>query len=132
MTRLADRVRPLVPLTTNELLLVCSVLWLLAGSLTAVAIARRKRRFATFALIPAALAGVLLLTHTIERALPPLAVVFEKGAPLLAGKSRHADVVRHLQPLTGISVLEDDDNWLRVRTSDGEVGWVAAEDVGRI
>jgi hypothetical protein len=132
VTRLAERVRPIVPLTTNEVLLISSILWLLAGSLTAVAIAKRKRRIATLALFPAALAGVLLLTHTVERALPPLAIVFEKGAPLLAGKSRHADVVRHLQPLTGISVLEDDDNWLRVRTSDGEVGWVAADDVGRI
>lgn len=132
VSRLADRVRPVLPVTTNELLLISSLLWLVAGSWFALAVVRRSRRIALGALLPAASAGLLLLITTIERALPPPAIVFEKGAPLLAGKSLHADVVRQLQPLTGVTVMETEGNWTRVRTTDGELGWVASDNIGRL
>jgi hypothetical protein len=131
-SRLAERVRPLVPVTTNETLLIASVSWLLAGTLLALAVLRRSRKPALVALFPFALAGLLLLINGVERLLPPPAIVFEQGTPLLAGQSLHSDVVRHLQPLSGVTIVEEQGGWVRVRTNDGETGWVSSDGIGRL
>ncbi len=130
-TRLGQRMEPLLKLNTEETWLLACALWWGAATLLSAAIVRRKRRLAFSALIPLALAGLLLLTWGIERALPPPAIVLDAGAPLLVGQSLHADVVRQLQPLSAVSIIEEKDGWSRVRTPAGESGWVSDDALGR-
>ncbi|HSL72168.1 MAG TPA: BatD family protein [Longimicrobiales bacterium] len=129
---LANRVRSVTTLTRNEIILVCTELWWLAALLLAYAIARRKRWAAVAGGGLLALAGLLIVLASVERLLPPAALVLDDGATLLAGKSLHADAIRQLQPLAAVTVVEETDDWLRVRTPDGDVGWVVANAIGRL
>jgi hypothetical protein len=128
---LARRVRPLTTLSTNELLFACAAFWWFAALLLGYALARRRRWAAIAGGGLLALAGALFAVHMMERMLPPAAIVLDEGASLLAGRSLHSDAIRQLQPLAGVTVLEQSDEWLRVRTADGEEGWVSAELLGR-
>jgi hypothetical protein len=128
---LARRVRPLTTLSTNELFFACAAFWWFAALLIGYALARRRRWAAVAGAGLLALAGVLVALHALERLLPPAAIVLDDGANLLAGRSLHSDAIRQLQPLAGVTVLEQSDAWLRVRTADGEEGWVSAELLGR-
>jgi tetratricopeptide (TPR) repeat protein len=129
-TRLAQRVRPLVPLNTEETWVVASAAWWLAALFLAVAIAKRKRRVAAIALIPLMLAGALMITWAVERVLPASAIVLDRGAPLLTGQSLHADVLRQLQPGSSLTILEETNGWTRVSTPAGEAGWVSSDGIG--
>jgi oxygen tolerance protein BatD/SH3 domain-containing protein len=129
-TRLAERVRPLLRLNTEETWLVASGLWWFAALLLAVAIAKRKRRLAATALIPLLLAGTALIAWAIEHALPAPAIVLDRGASLLAGQSLHADVLRRLQPGSSLTIIEAGSGWTRVSTPAGETGWVSSDAIG--
>jgi tetratricopeptide (TPR) repeat protein len=129
---LAKRVRPFTTLSTNELFFACSAFWWFAAVFLGYALARRRRWAAIAGGGLIALSALLLLAWKVERLLPPPAVVLDEGATLLAGRSLHSDAIRQLQPLAGVTVLEQSDEWLRVRTTDGEEGWVSGELLGRL
>ena len=129
---LATRVRPVTTLSTNETMVASAAFWWFGALFLAFAIARRKRWAAIAGGGLVALAGILLVAWSLERVLPPAALVLDDGATLLAGRSLHADAIRQLQPLAGVTVLEQADEWLRVRTADGEEGWVSTELLGRL
>ena len=129
---LARRIRPATGLTPNGLLIVLAALWWLACLLVATWLLTRRRVFGGFALVPLIAAGLLVATAAIERALPPPAIVLDQPAALLAGRSLHSETVRQLQPLTGVSVIREEEGWLQVRTAEGESGWVRADRVGRL
>jgi tetratricopeptide (TPR) repeat protein len=132
VAELARRVRPATTLSTDELFFACAVFWWFAAVLLGYALARRRRWAAIAGAGLIALSALLLLGWKLERLLPPPALVLDEGATLLAGRSLHSDAIRQLQPLAGVTVLEQNDEWLRVRTSDGEEGWVSAELLGRL
>lgn len=127
---LARRVAPATRLTTPEVLGLGSLLWWISALLLAAAFLRHDRRFAFAAAAPLSLAGLLFIAWGIERALPPPAIVLDQGVSLLATQSLHSEPIRQLQPLAGLSVIEEADGWLRVRTGEGEEGWVSADAVG--
>jgi hypothetical protein len=130
--RLGQRVRPLLQLNTNETLFFASALWWGAAAILALALARRSRSLARIGAAPLALIGLLLLLWAGERMLPPPALVLDRGAALLAGQNLHADIVRQLQPMSAVTIMEDENGWTRVRTPAGETGWVSSDGIGRL
>jgi hypothetical protein len=130
ITRMGRRVAPITRLTTNETLMISSLLWWFAGSLFAFAMWRHRRVYAQAALLPLAVAGMLLATWAVERALPPPAIVLDQGAALLATRNLHSEPIRQLQPLAGVTLIEQTEGWARVRTSEGDRGWISAEALG--
>jgi hypothetical protein len=132
VTQLARRVRPVTSLTPSGTLVVMSGLWWLACILIAAAIIGRRRLFGWLALVPLAAAGILITASAIERVLPPAGMVLDQAAHLYVGRSLHAETLRQLQPLAGVTVLEESEGWLKVRTLDGEVGWVRQELVAKL
>jgi hypothetical protein len=130
--RLGQRVRPLLHINTEETFLIASGLWWLGALLILLAVLTRHRRLSRLALLPIALTGLVLATWAVERLLPTPALVLDQGAPLLAGQSLHADVVRHLQPLSTVIVLDDAGGWAHVRTATGERGWLSSDAIGQL
>jgi hypothetical protein len=131
LTGLAQDVRPFLGLTTEEIWLLASALWWLGTAVLGLAMLRRRRRLSYGALVPIALAGLLLAIWAVERALPPPAIVLDRGARLLAGQSLHADLVSQIEPLTGVEIMEEHEGWIRVRTPQGQTGWVSGDGLGR-
>lgn len=129
---LARRVRPVTLLTPSGTLLVLSALWWLSCILIAAALWFRRNRIGWFALLPLLAAGVLATVTLVERVLPPAGIVLDQAANLYVGQSLHAETLRQLQPLAGVSIVQESEGWLKVRTADGDVGWVRRELIGRL
>src|SRR5579884_3202601 len=59
------------------------------------------------------------------------AVIVEPVANMYSRPTRDADVVSQAIYATNVEILEDQKNWLRVRTPDAYTGWMAQTDVVR-
>ncbi|HEY8468585.1 MAG TPA: BatD family protein [Longimicrobiales bacterium] len=129
---LVQRALPPVPLSSDELVLFACLSWLLGCALLGRGLLRRSRGATVAAALPIALAAALAAVWVAPRVRPPLAVVIDGPAPLLAAPVPRAEAFRSLDAGSGVRILEVRGEWLRVATFDGGQGWLEAERAARL
>ena len=75
---------------------------------------------------------MLVAVWVAPRLRPPLAVVIDGPAPLLAAPVLRAEAIRSLEAGSGVRIHEARGEWLRVTTFDGGQGWLEAERAARL
>ena len=125
------RTRPPLSVRPVEWYLLAAVAWWLAAGIAIAAVARRKRYLLSW-MLPAVAAMVVALTVGTLADGRAYAVAFAEETRLYGDPTVHAPVVRTIQSGTGLDVLEQRDDWLRVRTVSQAEGWVEADAVGRL
>jgi len=128
---LLARIQPPTMLSREESLLLAALFWWIALALPASALLLRKRMrpFLLAALAPLLLSGLVLTATAIPYALPPGAVIADRGAQLLDAPNRQSETLAPLPPGSGVVILERTDLWSRVRLANGVTGWVDSADL---
>jgi tetratricopeptide (TPR) repeat protein len=129
---LVQRALPPVPLSSDELVLGACLFWLTGCALLGWGLLRRRRGANLSAALPIALSAVLVAVWVAPRLRPPLAVVIDGPAPLLAAPVLRAEAIRSLEAGSGVRIHEARGEWLRVTTFDGGQGWLEAERAARL
>jgi tetratricopeptide (TPR) repeat protein len=129
---LVQQALPPLPLSRDELVLCACLSWLLGCALLGLGLLRRRRGTTMAAALPIALAAALAAVWGAPRVRPPLAVVVDGPAPLLAAPVHRGEAFRSLDPGSGVRILEVRGEWLRVATFDGGQGWLEAERAARL
>jgi tetratricopeptide (TPR) repeat protein len=131
--RLVASVTPWLPVTTDELLLLLSLCWLIGGSLgVAAAFLPRRRRMLLPPALVAGLATLVLLASLGSTLRAPPAIVTAATANLVAAPARGAEVIRPLEPCAAVRVVARRQDWLRVRAFTGVEGWIRRGDLGEL
>jgi hypothetical protein len=131
--RLVAAVTPWLPATTDELLLLLSLCWLIGGSLgVAAAFLPRRRRLLLPPALVAGLAALVLLASLGSTLRAPPAIVTATAATLLSAPARGAEVIRPLEPGAAVRVVARHQDWLRVRTFAGVEGWIRRNELGEL
>jgi hypothetical protein len=123
-----------LPLSSNETLLLASIAWFVAciTALLYFALPRGRRSAAFVASLAVLIALTLFGTVAFHSAQSPYAVVVAKTTPLRAAPEFRADLLRVLGGGDALHVTARQNDWVRVKTTDGTEGWVEAGRVGWI
>ena len=125
------RTRPPLSVRPVEWYLLAAILWWAAGAFAVVAIRRKKRDPWYWSIAIAALAAFLLFTG-VRASRERFAVAVDDDTVLYGDPTVHSPVVRHVPGGSGLDVLEDRGEWLRVRTITQTEGWVEGDAIGRL
>ena len=129
---LLQRALPPVPLSSDETLLAACALWLAGAAALGRAILRRARAAGVAGALLTSLALALVAAWGLPRLRDPIAVVLDGPTPLLAAPVLRAEPLRELDAGSGVRILEERGDWLRVATFDGGQGWLEASRAGRL
>ncbi len=123
-----------LPLTSNETLLLASIAWCIACSCGILYfVLRRGRTSAAFVGSLCLLIALTLFgTVAFRSAQSPYAVVVPRTTPLRAAPEFRADQLRVLGSGDALHVTARQNEWIRVKTTDGTEGWVEADRVGSL
>jgi hypothetical protein len=121
-----------LPLTTNETLLLASIAWLVAcvGAVLYLFLRRGRTSAAFVGALSLLIALTLFGTVAFQSAQSRYAVVVPRTTPLRAAPAFRADQLRVLGSGDALHVTGRQNEWIRVRTTDGTEGWVEADRVG--
>ena len=120
---------PRLPLTTEELVLLAGITWLIGGFAAIRFRARRGRiglGLAGLGLASSLLLGGVLAEDAFRKS---VGIVLQEGTGLQAAPAIHAETIRILGPGTAVRLVERRGEWLRVRLPAGGEGWVEADRV---
>jgi len=129
---LLQRALPPVPLSSDESLLIACALWLAGAGALGWALLRRARGPGLAGAVLVALSLALVAAWALPRLREPIAVVLDGPTPLLAAPVLRAEPIRELEAGSGVRILEERGDWLRVATFDGGQGWLEAGLAGRL
>lgn len=128
---LVSRVTPVLPLRTNEMLLLGAIAWFLAGAAGAWWLLRRRPGallLAAVGILIAASLGAAAVHSTRE----PRTRILLESAQLRAAPHAHAEGLGSLDPGTGVIAVGQHNGWIRVRVPAGVEGWLETDLAGRI
>ncbi len=129
---LLQRALPPIPLSGDESLLAACVLWLAGSTALGWALLRRARAPGVAGAVLVSLALAVVAAWALPRLREPIAVILDRPTPLLAAPVLRAEPLRELEAGSGVRILEERGDWLRVATFDGGQGWLEAERAGRL
>jgi len=129
---LLQRALPPIPLSGDESLLAACVLWLAGSTALGWALLRRARAPGLAGAVLVALALALVAAWAVPRLRDPIGVILDGPTPLLAAPVLRAEPLRELEAGSGVRILEERGDWLRVATFDGGQGWLEAGRTGRL
>lgn len=125
------RTRPPLSVTPAEWYLLAAIAWWIAAAFAVFSIRRKRQDLLYWAGGFIALALFLAFTG-VTAAKKRYAVATDNDTVMYGDPTIHSPVVRHVQGGTGLDVLEDRGDWLRVRTLTQSEGWVEADAIGRL
>ncbi|HUP89782.1 MAG TPA: SH3 domain-containing protein [Longimicrobiales bacterium] len=125
------RTRPPLSVRPVEWYLLAAVVWWVACGLIIAGIRRRSRELRYWSVAPL-VAAFIFLGVGLNAAAKRYAVTLDTDTILYGDPTVHSPVVRHVPGGSGLDVLEDRGEWLRVRTLTQTEGWVEAEAIGRL
>jgi tetratricopeptide (TPR) repeat protein len=123
------RVRPPLAVTAAEWFLMAALLWWIAALIVIVALAR-KRAITPWAAAPLLLAGVLAITGWRAAHPPQYAIALSDQIALHSEPTVRSSALRHVRAGAVMTVEEEREEWLRVRTIDNREAWVARDELG--
>lgn len=128
---LVQRVTPLLPLRQSEMLVLAALAWLLTGIAGAVWVVRRGRVSAVTALVGLAVVlSVAGVWWDSTRRSGTLIVL--DATTLRAGPTLRAEPLSALEPGDGLIPVDTYGEWARVRTVQGQEGWIESNTTGRL
>lgn len=127
---LVMRVTPRLPLHVNELLLLASILWFVAGGAATSRLIRRAPPLSVAGVSAVLAVGLVVSAWTATRT--PETLVMVQPAPLRAGPSLNAETLVGLDPGTGLVPVARQGPWVRARTFEGREGWLEDAVIARI
>jgi TolA-binding protein len=125
------RTRPPLSVRPVEWYLLAAICWWVACALCALAILKRTRLPLQWAL-PFLIMAIVALAIGMSADRKHYAVALDADTQLYGDPTVHSPVVVKVQAGAGLDVLEQRDQWLRVRTLTQAEGWVESEAVGRL
>jgi tetratricopeptide (TPR) repeat protein len=125
------RVSPPVPLRAQEMTLLASLLWFVAGAIAAAWALRRRRGLLASASAAAAVALALALGSVLSTRGEETLIMLEP-APLRAGPNLQAEAIATLDAGAGLVPVDHQGAWVRARTRAGQEGWVESPQTGRV
>lgn len=128
---LVRRATPILPLRTEEFLLLAGIAWLI-GAGAGVWFLRRRQKGGVTAVAGVAAACALVASWGAGSIRSTTGVVLPDVLSLQAAPTVRAESLRMLDAATGVLLVERRGEWLRVRLTDGGEGWVEAADVGEL
>ena len=124
-------VRPPLAITQEEWLLIAAALWWIAALFIILTIARR-RRLSPWLAAPLIPAVIFALIGVFGARRHDYAVAAADQTALLTEPTVRSQLFRHVRTGALLTILEERDEWLFVRTIDEREAWVAADDVLRV
>lgn len=125
------RTRPPLSVRPAEWYLLAALCWWTACAFVLFALLRKQRTHLYWAGGFVAIALLCAITG-VRAAGKRYAVAIDDETHLYGDPTVHAPVVRNVQGGSGLDVLEDRGDWLRVRTLTQAEGWVENDAVGRL
>lgn len=121
-----------IPLSTDELLLLAGIAWLLGSGALAWTLSRRRfaAGIATAAVV--ILAVSLAGGRSVHDLRVDVAVVLPAIAEIRAAPDIRTEVLREVPGGSGVEIVDVRSDWMRVITADGTEGWIEAESLGSL
>jgi tetratricopeptide (TPR) repeat protein len=128
---LVGRVTPILPLRTDEMLLIGAIAWFIAGGAGAWWLLRRRPAAAMLAGIAILVAAGLAAAATHSAREPRIRILLG-SAHLRAAPHAQAETLGSLDPGAGVIAVDQHNGWMRVRALNGLEGWLESDLAGRI
>lgn len=128
---LVQRVTPLLPLRQSEVLVVAAIVWLVTGIAGAVWVVRRRRVSGVTALVGLVMVVTLAGVWWDSTRRSETLIVLD-AVTLRAGPTLRAEPLSTLEPGAGLVPVDSYGEWARVRTMQGQEGWIESHATGRL